>query len=81
MIDVWWPKDTGPFRQHKQQSGNRPKGAKGNAGKPDRNRHKKGGDGKKPAGQRPAPQRREKPIDPNSPFAILGQLKQELTKK
>jgi ATP-dependent RNA helicase SUPV3L1/SUV3 len=81
MIEVWWPKDTGPFRHQKQHAANRSKAAKGNTGKPERNRHKKQGDGKKPAGQRPAAQRREKPMDPNSPFAILGQLKQGLTKK
>ena len=84
MIDVWWPRDTGPFRQQKQRSPNRSKdakGAKGNAGKPDRNRHKKGAGDKKPADRHKAPPRKEKPIDPNSPFAILGQLKQELTRK
>ncbi len=84
MIDVWWPRDTGPFRQQKQRSPNRPKdakGAKGNAGKPDRNRHKKGADNKKPADRHKAPPRKEKPIDPNSPFAVLGQLKQQLTRK
>jgi ATP-dependent RNA helicase SUPV3L1/SUV3 len=81
MIEVWWPKDTGPFRHQKQNAGNRSKGAKGNSGKPDRNRHQKGGPGKKAGGQRPPAQRREKPMDPNSPFAVLGQLKQGLTKK
>ena len=84
MIDVWWPRDTGPFRQQKQRSPNRPKdakGAKGNAGKPDRNRHKKGSGDKKPADRHKAPPRKEKPIDPNSPFAVLGQLKQQLTRK
>ena len=81
MIEVWWPKDTGPFRHQKQRAGNRSKGAKSNAGKPNRNRHQKAGPGKKAGGQRPAAQRREKPIDPNSPFAVLGQLKQGLTKK
>ena len=84
MIDVWWPRDTGPFRQQKQRSPNRPKdakGAKGNAGKPDRNRHKKASGDKKPADRHKAPPRKEKPIDPNSPFAVLGQLKQQLTRK
>ena len=84
MIDVWWPRDTGPFRQQKQRSPNRSKdakAAKGYAGKPDRNRHKKGAGDKKPADRHKAPPRKEKPIDPNSPFAILGQLKQELTRK
>ncbi len=81
MIEVWWPKDTGPFRHHRQHAGNRSKSAKGHPGKPDRNRHKKAGGGNKPSGKRPAQPRREKPMDPNSPFAVLGQLKQGLTKK
>jgi len=81
MIDVWWPKDTGPFRQHRQQHANRPKGAKGNAGKPPRNRPQKGAGSKKSSGPHKPPHRKEKPIDPNSPFAVLGQLKQALTKK
>ncbi len=81
MIEVWWPKDTGPFRHQKQHAGNRSRGAKGNSGKPDRNRHQKGAAGKKANGQRPPAKRREKPADPNSPFAVLGQLKQGLTKK
>jgi ATP-dependent RNA helicase SUPV3L1/SUV3 len=81
MIEVWWPKDTGPFRHQKQHTGNRAKGPKANSGKPDRNRHQKGAPGKKAGGQRPPAKRREKPMDPNSPFAILGQLKQGLTKK
>jgi len=81
MIEVWWPKDTGPFRHQKQHAGSRSRGAKGNSGKPDRNRQQKGGPGKKAGGQRPPAKRREKPADPNSPFAILGQLKQGLNKK
>ena len=81
MIEVWWPKDTGPFRHQRQHAGSRSKSAKGSSGKPDRNRHKKAGGGKKPSGQRSAAPRREKPMDPNSPFAVLGQLKQGLTKK
>jgi hypothetical protein len=81
MIDVWWPKDTGPFRQHRQQPDKRSRGAKGNSGKPDRHRHKKGSEAKKSSGPRKPPHRKQKPIDPNSPFAVLGQLKQGLTKK
>ncbi len=81
MIEVWWPRDTGPFRQQRQQQANRPRGAKTNAGKPARNRPKKGAGGKKSSGPPGPPHRKEKPVDPNSPFAVLGQLKQALTKK
>ena len=81
MIDVWWPKDTGPFRQHRQQPAKRSKRAKPNSGKPDRHRYKKNFEKNKSSGPRKPAHRKEKPVDPNSPFAVLGQLKQGLTKK
>ncbi|MGB7206833.1 MAG: helicase-related protein [Anderseniella sp.] len=80
MIEVWWPKDTGPFKAQKQQPNNRHKPRRSDkqahkpkpGGKPaDRSQHQRP----------PRPPRPEKPIDPNSPFAVLSQLKQELTKK
>ena len=78
MIEVWWPKDTGPFRQHKPQTANR---AKTRGGRPkDRKPHDRFPK-KQATGRDMKPPRREKQADPNSPFAVLGQLKQDLAKK
>ena len=93
MIEVWWPKDTGPFRQRterKAADGAKPSGkprqhgkksdASGNkpAGKPrSKNRQDGRSDGKFEA----RPPRPEKPIDKDSPFAILGALKEQMGKK
>ena len=85
FIDVWWPKDTGPFRHQKQahrqhKASGRPGGGKGKqSGKP---RHH--GEANKPrrsTGSQPAKPRKEREADPNSPFAILSQLKQDLSRK
>ena len=87
-IEVWWPKDTGPFRRRPEK--------KVGAQPPRRQeiRRNRGKDAvEAPAGQadgpvreKPAPRREErrrpeKPLDPNSPFAILGALKEKLTTK
>lgn len=88
-IEVWWPKDTGPFRRERQKPEARPQ-------QQQQQRHRRGKergehkaqDGGKP-GQRPQkpqrpprPERKpEKPIDPDSPFAILGALKAQLANK
>jgi len=91
-LEIWWPKDTGPFRRdkpkpearsqhrHKRQ---RPEpkageeaGKPAEAGKPP-HKHKPG----KPH-RPPRPERKpEKPIDPDSPFAVLGVLKAQLANK
>ena len=75
-IAVWWPKDTGPFRHRpetKAQHRPKPKDQKERPQKHDR----------KPANERnerrEEPKRRpEKPLDPNSPFAVLGALKAQM---
>lgn len=64
-IDIWWPKDTGPFR-HK------PKEAKPRPQRQEREKPKQ----PKPKFERP--RRPEKPVDPNSPFAVLGQLRSQM---
>jgi ATP-dependent RNA helicase SUPV3L1/SUV3 len=70
-IDVWWPKDTGPFRHKpefkKPKAAERPKRPER---KPREEKHKE---------QPPPPRRPEKPIDPNSPFAALLALKAKMT--
>jgi ATP-dependent RNA helicase SUPV3L1/SUV3 len=88
-IEVWWPKDTGPFRRERQKPEARPQQQqqqRHRRGK-ERGEHKAQDSGK--PGQRPQkpqrpprPERKpEKPIDPDSPFAILGALKAQLANK
>jgi ATP-dependent RNA helicase SUPV3L1/SUV3 len=83
-IDVWWPKDTGPFRHLKQahrqhKAAGRPGGKGKQGGKP---RHQgEGGKPRRSAGSQPAKPRKEREADPNSPFAVLSQLKQDLSRK
>ena len=111
-IEVWWPRDTGPFRHRpeRQPQNRRPmraaKPAEGTAEKPEGEQprreggrpHRHHGKGGKPREGRPEGQdhdrrprrddrkpevqerkpRPEKPIDPDSPFAVLGALKAKL---
>jgi hypothetical protein len=79
FIEVWWPKDTGPFRHrhhrggHKQQSFGKDDAA---AKKPH-----SAAEHRKP--RRPTkPPRIEKPkVDADSPFAVLGSLRSQLLDK
>jgi ATP-dependent RNA helicase SUPV3L1/SUV3 len=79
-VDVWWPKDTGPFRAKPERApkfNGAPKEKQGH--KPDRARHdQKRHDQKPRADAKPKPERREKPLDPNSPFAKLAVLKEQM---
>jgi ATP-dependent RNA helicase SUPV3L1/SUV3 len=77
--EVWWPKDTGPFRHHHQHGKHKPKRQRRkdqSVSKPDR-----------PAGNRPEPRpnkpvRVSKPaVNPDSPFAVLGSLRSRLAEK
>ena len=82
-VNIWWPKDTGPFRhQHeKPKHHHRPERDKSERPKQDRPKrdHKvKFERREKPAVQAPRPPRPEKPIDPNSPFAKLAALKEQM---
>jgi ATP-dependent RNA helicase SUPV3L1/SUV3 len=70
-IDVWWPKDTGPFR-HK------PEAKKPQAERPKRPERKPREQERKPRREEP-PRKPEKPMDPNSPFAALAALKAKMT--
>jgi ATP-dependent RNA helicase SUPV3L1/SUV3 len=78
--EVWWPKDTGPFRHHHQQGKHKPKRQRRKdqvVSKPDH-----------PARNRPEP-RPNKPVrvtnkpvvNPDSPFAVLGSLRSRLAEK
>ncbi len=100
-IEVWWPRDTGPFR-HRQE--NKAEGAKRHHRRPARPPEAATGSEPKPEGERPKregrpprrdhrkrddftpreevkPVRREKPMDPNSPFAVLEALRAKLAGK
>jgi ATP-dependent RNA helicase SUPV3L1/SUV3 len=78
-IEVWWPRDTGPFRhrpeaktQHRPQS--KPKDQKERPPRPERKQQ-----ANERNERREEPKRRpEKPLDPNSPFAVLGALKAKM---
>jgi ATP-dependent RNA helicase SUPV3L1/SUV3 len=83
-IDVWWPRDTGPFRRErpKQDARHRHKRKE----RPERKPEAAEGALPPPKAPKPPERRRperrpEKPIDPDSPFAVLGTLKAQLAKK
>ena len=124
-IEVWWPRDTGPFRHRpeRQQHNRRPaqrrdaapaqpaeagdkpvEAERREGGRPHRQHGKGHANGDKRRGDRPESQdaarhdrkprhddrkpevqerkpRPEKPIDPDSPFAVLGALKAKLAGK
>jgi ATP-dependent RNA helicase SUPV3L1/SUV3 len=63
-IDIWWPKDTGPFRENHPKP--KPKPEKRERTKPKRPERIE------------RPRKPEKPVDPNSPFAVLGALKAQM---
>jgi hypothetical protein len=73
MIEIWWPKDTGPFRR---QTRPKDRGAKERPAK----HRPKPMDARQP--KPPArPPRREPPPNPDSPFAVLGELRAQLATK
>ena len=88
-VNVWWPKDTGPFRakperverpkpnkpkfERKAQAPHEGKREFKRDGKHDNKQDRK--PGRKPEAPPPRP---EKPMDPNSPFAKLMALKEQM---
>ncbi|CAN5397929.1 helicase-related protein [soil metagenome] len=99
-IEVWWPKDTGPFRKAPEARPPQPNR------RPERNQRKKEAESKpdvkpdvklEPAKsdrprtgrpkpkyakpEQPKPERPPKPVDPDSPFAILSELRAKLVAK
>ncbi|MFO1121475.1 MAG: helicase-related protein [Hyphomicrobiales bacterium] len=95
-IEVWWPKDTGPFRHRGEKPKDREKpraavapGKDGQAAEAGPRGKRPGSfrnDGRKPKrDDRPPREERkprpERPIDPDSPFAVLGALKAKLAAK
>jgi len=81
-IEVWWPKDTGPFRHRpeaKPQQRPQPQPVDHKERPPRSNRKPHA---KERNEHREEPRRRpEKPMDPNSPFAILETLKAQMMGK
>jgi ATP-dependent RNA helicase SUPV3L1/SUV3 len=81
-IEVWWPRDTGPFRHRpeaKAPSRPQPKARDPNERPPRPIRKPQANERNE---RREEPQRRpEKPPDPDSPFAVLGALKAQMMGK
>ncbi len=84
-LDVWWPRDTGPFRTKPEARERRrpaPKAVEQIAQterpkRPARKAYPKNNSKDRPR-EEPRP-RPEKPMDPNSPFAVLSALKAQMT--
>jgi hypothetical protein len=81
MIEIWWPKDTGPFRQQHQHQKPRTKSYQSQKAKlpessPATKPHKP---------VRPEVRKAQKPerpvVNPDSPFAVLGALRSQLAEK
>ncbi len=76
-VNVWWPKDTGPFRPVVNKP-KPPARLKRSDVKPER--HPKHARQAKPEHKpKSPPPSRERPADPNSPFAVLSALKSRMT--
>ncbi|MFN0194792.1 MAG: helicase-related protein [Aestuariivirga sp.] len=69
-VEVWWPKDTGPFRHKHEHKAERPRHP--------RKEHRKPDEKPRPPERPQRPPKPEKPIDPDSPFAVLGALKAKM---
>ena len=84
-LDVWWPKDTGPFRpkpEAKERRRPTPKPVEQVAQTDRPKRHGRKPHPKNHGKERPREEPRprpEKPVDPNSPFAVLSALKAQMT--
>lgn len=94
-VNVWWPKDTGPFRPKPEPKERvRPEfrkpaeGASEQRSRPPRKDHapkdfkgrNRDKDSRRDQPAERAP-KREKPMDPNSPFAVLSALRAAMTEK
>jgi ATP-dependent RNA helicase SUPV3L1/SUV3 len=81
MIEIWWPKDTGPFRQQHQHQKSRKKFHRSPKAKsPDSPVAAQPHKPARPPVRRP--QQPEKPaVNPDSPFAVLGMLRAQLAEK
>ena len=84
ILEVWWPRGTGPFRRREEPSRQKSKPRRG--AKPDGGQEQRPPRGKDKDHHRPPRKGREREpgkdddvrIDKDSPFAVLGQLRSEL---
>jgi ATP-dependent RNA helicase SUPV3L1/SUV3 len=83
-LAVWWPEGMGPFKSRPPRQ-ERPKHHLKREGeqkeRPQKRFEKKGQRKPERSERNERPPRREKPADPNSPFAVLGALKAAMTKE
>ena len=80
-VNIWWPKDTGPFRHQHEKPKHHHRPERDQSERPKQDRPKRDHKPKferreKPAVQAQHQPRPEKPMDPNSPFAKLAALKE-----
>jgi ATP-dependent RNA helicase SUPV3L1/SUV3 len=83
-ISIWWPDGMGPFRHRPKRSERQHHKREHHAknGPPKHHKKKPYRDHGKSDGHRPnKPRAPERPIDPNSPFAVLSALKEALVKE
>jgi ATP-dependent RNA helicase SUPV3L1/SUV3 len=79
IIEIWWPKDTGPFRQHQHQRSRKKIHHSQKAMPPESPPAAKPHKPARPEVRKPQP---EKPVvNPDSPFAVLGALRSQLAEK
>ncbi len=88
FLEVWWPRDTGPFKRRsepREARGDKPRrsarqGAAGEQSRPPRGKGKGKDHHRNPhkAPERQPAHQREARIDKDSPFAVLSQLRSEL---
>jgi ATP-dependent RNA helicase SUPV3L1/SUV3 len=84
-VEVWWPRDTGPFRRRmpekRPERRAHPERKADQAGQRPRKGGPSGNSKGKPERERPKPPRKpERAPDPLSPFAVLGSLKAKYDK-
>ncbi|MGQ0483798.1 MAG: helicase-related protein [Hyphomicrobiales bacterium] len=81
-IEVWWPRDTGPFRHRAEKPHHHrpaaPAAAKERPETQDEKRLQRPRREQRPKPAERRPPRPEKPIDPDSPFAVLSALKAKM---
>jgi ATP-dependent RNA helicase SUPV3L1/SUV3 len=82
MIEVWWPKDTGPFR-HRKPADSKHRREKSKPGYKKGRSHPGGRDApaagnRKASAHKSSKPRQRREADPDSPFAVLSKLKQDL---
>jgi ATP-dependent RNA helicase SUPV3L1/SUV3 len=76
-LEVWWPKDTGPFRRQQRQRRHKEEAGQKIAAASPRNPEYR-----QPTKRQPGQKRPPAPAaNPDSPFAVLGSLRSQLVDK